>query len=173
MLDLVFSKHLGKRWLVRGFGKNILNPDFKQVYTNPGNNGKYHGTAYVYRQYKKRLRSIAGHYLQIILIHMHIQTINRKIAAVLLLALVSMSACLKEKKDNLIEPLDVLQKSNSSIRMFNLTGAAVDVMISNIPLAYFQQHRRRPPAGVEHFPRRQMELARQRQPIHHPERPAG
>lgn len=53
VLDLVFSKHLGKRWLVRGFGKNILNPDFKQVYTNPGNNGKYHGTTYIYRQYKK------------------------------------------------------------------------------------------------------------------------
>jgi hypothetical protein len=83
---------------------------------------------------------------------MHIQTINRKIATVLLLALVSMSACLKEKKDNLIEPLDVLQKSNSSIRMFNLTGAAVDVMINNIPLTSFNNTGGATPLGLSIFP---------------------
>ncbi|MGN7722109.1 hypothetical protein [Chitinophaga sp. 22620] len=83
---------------------------------------------------------------------MHIQTINRKIAAVLLLALVSTTACLKEKKDNLIEPLDVLQKSNSSIRMFNLTGAAVDVMINNIPLTSFNNTGGATPLGLSIFP---------------------
>lgn len=53
MLDLVFSQRLGKRFLVRGYAKNILNPDFRQVYTNPGNNGKYHGTTYIYRQFNR------------------------------------------------------------------------------------------------------------------------
>jgi TonB-dependent receptor len=53
ILDLVFSQHLGKRFLLKGFAKNILDPAFKQVYTNPGNNGKYHGTTYIYRQYNK------------------------------------------------------------------------------------------------------------------------
>jgi TonB-dependent receptor len=53
VLDLVFSQKLGKRFLVKGFAKNILDPAFKQVYTNPGNNGKYHGTTYIYRQYNK------------------------------------------------------------------------------------------------------------------------
>lgn len=53
VLDLVFSKRLGKRFLVRGFAKNILDPAYRQVYTNPGNNGKYHGNTYIYREYKK------------------------------------------------------------------------------------------------------------------------
>lgn len=53
ILDLVFSQHLGKRFLVKGFAKNILDPAFKQVYTNPGNNGKYHGSTYIYRQFNK------------------------------------------------------------------------------------------------------------------------
>jgi len=53
ILDLVFSQKLGKRFLVKGFAKNLLDPAFKQVYTNPGNNGKYHGTTYIYRQYNK------------------------------------------------------------------------------------------------------------------------
>ncbi|RPD42129.1 hypothetical protein [Chitinophaga barathri] len=83
---------------------------------------------------------------------MHIQTIKRKIATILLLALVSMSACLKEKKDNLIEPLDVLQKSNSSIRMFNLTGGPVDVMINNIPLTSFNNSGGATPLGLSIFP---------------------
>lgn len=53
VLDLVFSQHLGKKWLVKGFAKNLFNPAFKQVYTNPGNNGKYYGAEYIYRQYHK------------------------------------------------------------------------------------------------------------------------
>lgn len=53
VLDLVFSQRLGKKWLAKGFAKNIFDPAFKQVYTNPGNNGKYYGTEYIYRQYHK------------------------------------------------------------------------------------------------------------------------
>jgi outer membrane receptor protein involved in Fe transport len=52
-LDLVFSQRLGKRWVVKGFAKNIIDPAYKQVYTNPGNHGKFHGTEYIYRQYNK------------------------------------------------------------------------------------------------------------------------
>jgi TonB-dependent receptor len=53
MLDVVFSQRLGKRFMVRGFAKNILDPAYKTVYTNPGNNGQYHGVTYIYRQYNK------------------------------------------------------------------------------------------------------------------------
>lgn len=53
ILDLVFSQRLGKYFMVKGFAKNILNPVFKQNYTNAGNKGLFHGTEYTYRQYQK------------------------------------------------------------------------------------------------------------------------
>lgn len=53
MLDLVFSQQLGKLFVLKGFAKNLLDPSYRQVYTNAGNNGKYHGSTYVYRQYKR------------------------------------------------------------------------------------------------------------------------
>ncbi|RPD39392.1 TonB-dependent receptor domain-containing protein [Chitinophaga barathri] len=53
MLDLVFTQRLNRHFVVKGFAKNILNPYYRQVYTNAGNNGEYHGHTYVYRQYKK------------------------------------------------------------------------------------------------------------------------
>lgn len=53
ILDLVFTQQLGQRWLLKGFAKNLLDPSYRQVYTNAGNNGKYHGETYVYRQYKR------------------------------------------------------------------------------------------------------------------------
>lgn len=53
ILDLVFSQRLGKYFQVKGFAKNMLDPYYRQVYTNAGNNGKYHGSTYVYRQYKR------------------------------------------------------------------------------------------------------------------------
>jgi len=52
-LDFVFSQKLGHKWLVKGFAKNIFDPAYKTVYTNPGNGGKYYGTEYIYRQYHK------------------------------------------------------------------------------------------------------------------------
>ncbi|MCW3466074.1 TonB-dependent receptor [Chitinophaga nivalis] len=53
ILDLVFAQQLGKYFLLKGFAKNLLDPSYKQVYTNAGNNGKYHGSTYLYRQYKR------------------------------------------------------------------------------------------------------------------------
>eukprot|EP01133_Synstelium_polycarpum_P002883 gene2883-3309_t len=52
-LDFVFSQKLGKKWMVKGFAKNIFDPPYKEVYTNPGHNGKYNGSEYIYRQYHK------------------------------------------------------------------------------------------------------------------------
>ena len=53
VLDLVFSQKLGKRWLVKGFAKNILNPAFREVYAYPGNGGKFYGSTYIHHQYYK------------------------------------------------------------------------------------------------------------------------
>ncbi|MGO4291044.1 carboxypeptidase-like regulatory domain-containing protein [Chitinophaga sp. RAB17] len=53
MLDFVFSQQLGKYFQVKGFAKNMLDPYYRQVYTNAGNNGQYHGSTYIYRQYKR------------------------------------------------------------------------------------------------------------------------
>ena len=51
LLDFVFSQRLNKHFRVKGFAKNILNPPYRQVYADPGNNGKYHGVTYLYQQY--------------------------------------------------------------------------------------------------------------------------
>lgn len=53
ILDLVFSQHLGKRWMVKGFGKNLLNPYYRTVYADPRNDGKFHGITYIHHQYQK------------------------------------------------------------------------------------------------------------------------
>jgi TonB-dependent receptor len=53
MLDFVFSQKLGKRFLVKGFAKNILNPAFREVYAYPGNGGKFYGSTYIHHQYYK------------------------------------------------------------------------------------------------------------------------
>ncbi|HEV2483559.1 MAG TPA: carboxypeptidase-like regulatory domain-containing protein [Puia sp.] len=50
-LDLVFSQRLLKRFLIRGFAKNILNPAFEEVYTVPGNNGNFNGRHYTHSKY--------------------------------------------------------------------------------------------------------------------------
>jgi len=52
-LDLVFRQKLGKKWIVKGFAKNLFDPPYKEVYTNPGNDGKYYGNEYIYRMYHK------------------------------------------------------------------------------------------------------------------------
>jgi hypothetical protein len=38
---------------VKGFAKNLFDPPYKEVYTNPGNDGKYYGNEYIYREYHK------------------------------------------------------------------------------------------------------------------------
>ena len=59
-MDLVFSQRLNKHFVVRGFAKNILNPTYKEVYANPGNNGKFHGIEYDYRSYNKGAELMLG-----------------------------------------------------------------------------------------------------------------
>ncbi|MBN9384149.1 MAG: TonB-dependent receptor [Chitinophagaceae bacterium] len=53
MLDFVFSQRLGKRFLVKGFAKNILDPAFREVYAYPSNGGKFNGQTYIHHQYHK------------------------------------------------------------------------------------------------------------------------
>lgn len=53
VLDFVASQKLGKRWLVKGYAKNILDPAYKQVYADPGNDGKFHGVTYIHHLYHR------------------------------------------------------------------------------------------------------------------------
>lgn len=50
-LDLVFSQRLLKRFLIKGFAKNLLNPAFEEVYTIPNNNGNFNGRHYTHSKY--------------------------------------------------------------------------------------------------------------------------
>ncbi len=50
-LDLVFSQRFLKRFTVKGFAKNMLNPAFRDVYTTPGTNGLYRNVLYIQHQY--------------------------------------------------------------------------------------------------------------------------
>ena len=59
-LDVVFSQKLGKRFLVKGFAKNILNPAFREVYAYPGNGGKFYGSTYIHHQYYKGMELALG-----------------------------------------------------------------------------------------------------------------
>lgn len=52
-LDFVFGQKLGKRFLVKGFAKNILNPPYREVYTYPGQGGKFYGSTYIHHAYYK------------------------------------------------------------------------------------------------------------------------
>lgn len=49
MLNGVFRQQIGKRIYIKGFVKNILDAATKEVYTNPGDNGKYYGQTYIHR----------------------------------------------------------------------------------------------------------------------------
>jgi hypothetical protein len=52
-LDLVFSQRPLKRFLIKGFAKNILNPAFEEVYTIPNNNGNFNGRHYTHSNYHR------------------------------------------------------------------------------------------------------------------------
>ena len=52
-LNFVFSQKLGKRFVVKGFAKNILNPAYREVYAYPGYGGKFYGQTYIHHQYYK------------------------------------------------------------------------------------------------------------------------
>ncbi len=53
LLDFVFSQHLGKRFLIKGFAKNILNAAYEDVYTVPNGNGDFKGKHYTQHLYHK------------------------------------------------------------------------------------------------------------------------
>jgi TonB-dependent receptor len=53
LLDVVFSQKLGKKFLLKGFAKNLLNPAFREVYAYPENGGKFYGSTYIHHQYYK------------------------------------------------------------------------------------------------------------------------
>jgi TonB-dependent receptor len=52
-LNFVLSQRLGKRFTVKGFAKNILDPAFREVYAYPGEGGKFNGQTYIHHQYHK------------------------------------------------------------------------------------------------------------------------
>ncbi|MGJ1265354.1 TonB-dependent receptor domain-containing protein [Sphingobacterium spiritivorum] len=60
MLDLVFSQKINKRILFKGYAKNILNPAVKTVYANPNTGGKWYGTEYINRSYKRGTEIMLG-----------------------------------------------------------------------------------------------------------------
>lgn len=60
MLDLVFSQRITKRLVFKGFAKNVLNPDIKTVYSNPGTGGTWYGNEYVNRSYKRGSEIMMG-----------------------------------------------------------------------------------------------------------------
>jgi hypothetical protein len=53
VFDIVFSQYVLKRFQVKGFAKNVLNPPYRVVYATPRNNGQYHGNLYVQHQFYK------------------------------------------------------------------------------------------------------------------------
>ncbi|PUZ29395.1 hypothetical protein DCC81_08085 [Chitinophaga parva] len=55
----------------------------------------------------------------------------------LLLVLVILSSCAKDKSDNKLPLTDVINKSNSSIRMFNFYNGQLDMTINNVPLTAY------------------------------------
>jgi hypothetical protein len=56
---------------------------------------------------------------------------------IFILLLIALSSCVKDKKDNIIPPLDVSNKSSSAIRLFNFYNGDVDVTVNNIPLTAY------------------------------------
>ncbi|RFS19434.1 hypothetical protein DVR12_22630 [Chitinophaga silvatica] len=60
VLDFVFSQQLAKRLVFKGYAKNILNSPYEEVYSNPQTNGKYYGTRYLRRSYKRGTEFMLG-----------------------------------------------------------------------------------------------------------------
>ena len=51
LLDVVFSQRVLKRFVVKGFAKNILNPPYRDVYATPASGGLFHNVLYIQHQY--------------------------------------------------------------------------------------------------------------------------
>ncbi|WP_169316162.1 TonB-dependent receptor [Mucilaginibacter paludis] len=60
VLDFVFSQRLTRKILFKGYFKNMLNPDVKTVYANPGTGGKWYGNEYVNRSYQRGSEIMMG-----------------------------------------------------------------------------------------------------------------
>lgn len=53
VLDFVFSQRLTKRLTFKGYIKNLFNPAFQEVYSNPNTGGVYYGSKYLRRSFKR------------------------------------------------------------------------------------------------------------------------
>ena len=53
LLDVVFSQRFWKRFVVKGFAKNLLNPAYKEVYADPASHGKFYGQTYIHHKYHR------------------------------------------------------------------------------------------------------------------------
>lgn len=60
VLDFVWSQRLTDRLIFKGYAKNILNPADKTVYANPGTGGKWYGSEYVQRSFKRGAEIMLG-----------------------------------------------------------------------------------------------------------------
>jgi outer membrane receptor protein involved in Fe transport len=60
VLDFVFSQKVWKRIVIKGYAKNILNSAYEEVYSNPGTGGKYYGSRYVRRSYRRGTEYMLG-----------------------------------------------------------------------------------------------------------------
>ncbi|WP_207426625.1 TonB-dependent receptor [Pedobacter sp. SYSU D00535] len=62
VLDAVFKQKIYKGLQLTGFAKNLLDPDFKRVYTKPGRDGKYgtYNEEYVRRNYRRGTEFMLG-----------------------------------------------------------------------------------------------------------------
>lgn len=60
VLDLVFTQQLYKRLQLKGFAKNILDRPYEEVYANPGTGGKFYGTKYLRRSYRRGAELMIG-----------------------------------------------------------------------------------------------------------------
>lgn len=59
-LDFVFSQKINKNLIIKGYAKNILNPPIKTVYSNAQTGGKWYGTEYINRSYKRGMECMLG-----------------------------------------------------------------------------------------------------------------
>lgn len=60
VFDIVLSQQLTKRLQFKGFAKNVLDKPYEEVYANPGTGGKFYGTKYVRRSYKRGAELMVG-----------------------------------------------------------------------------------------------------------------
>lgn len=60
ILDFVFSQRINRRLYFKGYAKNVLDPAFKTVYANPATGGKWYGSEYINRSYRRGAEVMLG-----------------------------------------------------------------------------------------------------------------